>query len=74
LTLLLVAKVHFMWMIFAHTTPDERACLHDSMDASMGIAWRSLGSETLQRALIVGKRWSAKSPGSLRRPKGMEVT
>jgi hypothetical protein len=67
LTLLLVAKVHFMWVILAHTTPDERACLHDSMGASTGIAWRQLGSEALQRALIVGKRWSAKSPGSLRK-------
>jgi hypothetical protein len=25
LTLLLVATVHFMWVIFAHPTPDERA-------------------------------------------------
>jgi len=40
LTLLLVATVLFMWVIFAHPTPDERARLHDSMGASTGIAWR----------------------------------
>jgi hypothetical protein len=42
LTLLLVATVLFMWVIFAHPTPDERARLHDSMGASTGIAWPSL--------------------------------
>jgi len=29
LTLVLVATVLFMWVIFAHSTPDERARLHD---------------------------------------------
>ena len=40
LTLLLAATALFMWVIFAHPTPDERARLHDSMGASTGIAWR----------------------------------
>jgi hypothetical protein len=40
LTLLLVATVLFMWVIFAHPTPEERARLHDSMGQSTGIAWR----------------------------------
>ena len=53
LTLLLVATVLFMWVIFAHPTPDERARLHDSMGASTGIAWIAR-MEALQRAPIVG--------------------
>jgi hypothetical protein len=40
LTFLLVATVFFMWVIFAHPTPDERARLLDSMGPSTGIAWR----------------------------------
>ena len=40
LTLLLVATVLFMWVIFAHPTSDERARLYDSMGESTGIAWR----------------------------------
>jgi hypothetical protein len=40
LTLLLAATVLFMWVIFAHPTPDEQARLQDSMGASTGIAWR----------------------------------
>jgi hypothetical protein len=40
LTLLLAATVLFMWVIFAHPTPEERSRLHDSMGQSTGIAWR----------------------------------
>ncbi len=40
LTVLLAAIVLFMWAILAHSTPDERARLHDSMGPSTGIAWR----------------------------------
>ena len=40
LTLVLAATVLFMWVIFAHPTPEERARLHDSMGPSTGIAWR----------------------------------
>jgi hypothetical protein len=40
LTLLLVATVLFMWVIFAHPTPDEQARVYDSMGPSTGIAWR----------------------------------
>jgi hypothetical protein len=40
LTLLLAATVLFMWAIFAHPTPEERARLYDSMGQSTGIAWR----------------------------------
>jgi len=40
LTLLLAATVLFMWAVFAHPTPDERARLYDSMGSSTGIAWR----------------------------------
>jgi high-affinity Fe2+/Pb2+ permease len=40
LTLLLVATVLFMWVIFAHPTADERARQYDSMGQSTGIAWR----------------------------------
>jgi hypothetical protein len=39
LTLLLVAMVLFMWVIFA-PTPDEQSRLYDSMGPSTGIAWR----------------------------------
>lgn len=40
LSLLLAAVVLFMWAVLAHSTPQERARLHDSMGASTGIAWR----------------------------------
>lgn len=40
LTVVLLATVLFMWVIFAHPTPDERARLNDSMGPSTGIAWR----------------------------------
>ena len=40
LTLVLVATVLFMWVIFAHPTPDEHARLYDSIGPSTGIAWR----------------------------------
>jgi hypothetical protein len=40
LTLLLVATVLFMWVIFAHPTSDEQGRLYDSMRASTAIAWR----------------------------------
>ena len=40
LTLLLVATVLFMWVIFAHPTQEERARLYDSMGQSTGIMWR----------------------------------
>jgi hypothetical protein len=40
LTLLLVFTLLFMWVIFAHPTPEERARLYDSMGSSTGIAWR----------------------------------
>lgn len=38
--MLLVATVMFMWAVFGHSTPDERARLHDSMGESTHIAWR----------------------------------
>jgi len=37
---LLAATVLFMWVIFAHPTPEERSRLQDSMGQSTGIAWR----------------------------------
>jgi hypothetical protein len=40
LTLLLAATALFMWVIFAHPTPDERTRVYDSMGQSTGIAWR----------------------------------
>ena len=40
LMLLLAATVLFMWVIFAHPTPDEQARVYDSMGKSTGIAWR----------------------------------
>ena len=36
----LVVMVTFMWVILAHTTPEEQARLHDSMGESTHIAWR----------------------------------
>ena len=39
-TVVLAAIVLFMWAVLAHSTPDERARLHDSMGSSTGIAWR----------------------------------
>ena len=40
LMLVLIAMVLFMWVVLGHSTPDERARLHDSMGRSTGIAWR----------------------------------
>ena len=40
LMLLLVAVVLFMWVIFAHPTPDEQSRRYDSLGPSTGIAWR----------------------------------
>ncbi len=37
---LAVATVAFLWVILAHSTPEERARLHDSMGESTHIAWR----------------------------------
>lgn len=37
---MLVLMVAFMWVILAHTTPEEQARLHDSMGESTHIAWR----------------------------------
>lgn len=39
-TLVLAATVLFMWVIFAHPTPDEQTRVYDSMGQSTGIAWR----------------------------------
>ncbi|HKX05864.1 MAG TPA: hypothetical protein VJX71_25455 [Methylomirabilota bacterium] len=36
----LVVMVAFMWVILAHTTPEEQARLHDSIGESTHIAWR----------------------------------
>ena len=40
LIVVLVVTVAFMWVILAHTTPEEHARLHDSMGESTHIAWR----------------------------------
>lgn len=40
LILVLVVTLAFMWVILAHTTPEEQARLHDSMGESTHIAWR----------------------------------
>jgi len=40
LIVMLVVTVVFMWVILAHTTPEEQARLHDSMGESTHIAWR----------------------------------
>jgi hypothetical protein len=40
LSVLLAAIVFFMWAVLGHSTPQERARLHDSMGVSTGIAWR----------------------------------
>jgi len=40
LMLVLIATVLFMWVVLGHSTPDERARLHDSIGDSTGIAWR----------------------------------
>ena len=45
LTLLLAATVFFMWVIFAHPTPEERARLHDSLGQSTGIAGDNVDRE-----------------------------
>lgn len=40
LIVVLVATVAFMWVILAHTTPEEHARLYDAMGESTHIAWR----------------------------------
>jgi len=40
---LLIATVAFLWVILAHSTPEEHARLYDAMGESTHIAWR-LGS------------------------------
>ena len=40
LVVLSVATVAFLWVILAHSTPEERARLHDSIGQSTHIAWR----------------------------------
>ncbi len=35
-----VVTAAFLWVILAHSTPEEYARLHDSMGASTHIAWR----------------------------------
>jgi hypothetical protein len=40
LIVVLVVTVAFMWVILAHTTPEERARLHDSIGESTHVAWR----------------------------------
>lgn len=40
LIVLLVVTVAFLWVILAHSTPDEYARLHDSIGESTHIAWR----------------------------------
>jgi hypothetical protein len=36
----LIATVAFMWVILAHSTPEEHARLYDAMGESTHIAWR----------------------------------
>ena len=36
----LIATVAFLWVILAHSTPEEHARLHDSIGESTHIAWR----------------------------------
>jgi hypothetical protein len=40
LVVLTVATVAFLWVILAHSTPEEHARLHDSIGQSTHIAWR----------------------------------
>ena len=40
LVVLTVATVAFLWVILAHSTPEEHARLHDSLGQSTPIAWR----------------------------------
>ena len=40
LVVLTVATVAFLWVILAHSTPEEHARLHDSLGQSTHIAWR----------------------------------
>ena len=35
-----IATVAFMWVILAHSTPEEHARLYDAMGESTHIAWR----------------------------------
>ena len=37
---MVVLMVAFMWVILAHTTPEEQVRLHDSIGESTHIAWR----------------------------------
>ena len=36
----LIATVAFLWVILAHSTPEEHARLYDAMGESTHIAWR----------------------------------
>ena len=36
----LIVAVTFMWVILAHSTPEEHARLYDAMGESTHIAWR----------------------------------
>ena len=36
----LVATIAFLWVILAHSTPEEHARLYDAMGDSTHIAWR----------------------------------
>jgi hypothetical protein len=36
----LIIAVTFMWVILAHSTPEEHARLYDAMGDSTHIAWR----------------------------------
>jgi len=40
LVVLTVVTVAFLWVILAHSTPEEHARLHDSLGQSTHIAWR----------------------------------
>ena len=40
LIVVLVVTAAFMWVVLAHTTPEEQARLYDSMGESSHIAWR----------------------------------
>ena len=56
LTLLLVATVLFMWVIFAHPTPDEQGRLYDSMGPARALRGDSSDSETPHcRQAMVGE-------------------
>lgn len=40
LVVLTIVTITFLWVILAHTTPEEHARLHDSIGQSTHIAWR----------------------------------